>query len=79
MDFKHDEYHELCIWEILRNKRPIEAAIRICSSKNVFLKISQILQLLSREICEMFTFLQNNSGGCFLTQLLLHRIPRDTT
>ena len=54
-------------------KRPIEAAVRRCSSKKVFLKISQISQVFSREICEMFTFLQNNSGGCFLTQLLLHR------
>ena len=52
--------------------------------KNVFLKISQISQVLSKEICEMFTFLQKSSGGCFLTQLLLLRkthfseIPRGT-
>ena len=62
--------------ETLQNKRPIEAAVRIRSSKQVFLKISQISQVFSRENCEMLTFLQNNSGGCFLTQLLLHRKTR---
>ena len=55
MAFKRDEYHELCIWKTLRNRRPIEAAVRICSSKNVFLKISQISQVFSHEICKMFT------------------------
>ena len=59
--------------ETLPNKWPIEAAARMCSSKKVFVKNSQISQVFSREICEMFTFSQNNSSGCFLTQLLLHR------
>ena len=59
--------------ETSQNKQPIEAAVRICSSKYVFLKISQISQVFSCKIFEMFTFLQNNSGGYFLTQLLLHR------
>ena len=53
---------EICIWKTLRDKQPIEAAVRICSSK-----------VFSREICQIFTFLHNNPGGCFLTQLLLHR------
>ena len=73
MAFKRDEYHEICIWKTLRNKRPIEATVRICSSNKMFLKISQISQVFSREICEIFTFLHNNSGGCFLTELLLLR------
>ena len=54
--------------ETLPNKWPIEAAVRMCSSKKVFVKISQISQVFSREICEMFTFSQNNSSGCFLSQ-----------
>ena len=62
--------------ETLQNKRPIETAVRIRSSKKVFLKISQISQVFSRENCELLTFLQNNSGDCFLTQLLLHRKTR---
>ena len=73
MGFKRDEYHVLCIWKFLRNKWPLDAAVRICYSKDVYLKISQISQVLFREICEMFTLLQNNSRGCFLTQLLLQR------
>ena len=50
--FKRDEYHELCIWKTLRNKRPMEAAVSF--SEQVFLKISQISQVFSCEICEMF-------------------------
>ena len=45
--FERDEYHDPYIWKTLlceTNKRPIEAAVRICPIKYVFLKISQISQ-----------------------------------
>ena len=60
--FKRDEYHELGIWKTLRNKRPIEAAVRLCFSEKVFLKISQDSHVFSREIYEMFkiTFFYNS-------------------
>ena len=57
MVFKRDEYHEICIWKTLQDKRPKEAAVHICSSKKVFLKISQISLVFSHKICEIFTFL----------------------
>ena len=41
-DIVYHGFHELCIWKTLRNKRPIEAAVRLCFSEQVFLKISQI-------------------------------------
>ena len=67
-DIVYHGFHELCIWKTLRNKRPIEAAVRLCFSEQVFLNVSQISQVFSS-----YLFLQITTGGCFLTQLLLHR------
>ena len=61
-DIVYHGFHELCIWKTLRNKRPIEAAVRLCFSEQVFLKISQDSHVFSREIYEMFkiTFFYNS-------------------
>ena len=63
MTFKRDEYHELCIWETLRNKTTHRG-----SRSQMFFKIGVLKNFTISRV-----FSRNNSGGCFLTQLLLHR------
>ena len=52
----------LAFGKLYENKRPIEAAVRLCFSEQVFLKISQDSHVFSREIYEMFkiTFFYNS-------------------